>query len=203
MGILCVQKIAFSGDFLMTAVFLCDISEFNNLADYEPVMSDYRISKIKKMKNEKAKRLSAMCEIMLAGYLKRKPKYEIDGMGKPFGEDVFFSFSHSGDIALCAVSDKEIGADIEKIRDVNPDIAKRFCDSEYNYIKSSADSKDAFFEIWTKKESFLKAEGFGISGGLKSFCVLLKDGFFMYDKIPGYKVCVYSKDRPEFILYKI
>lgn len=185
----------------MTKVFLSDVSLIKNPADYTHLLSDYRILKIGNIKDEKKKRNSALCEIMLAKYLGRKPKYLVDSHGKPYGEDVFFSFSHSGDISLCAVSDKEIGADVEKIRNVNLNIAKRFCKSEFEFINNSPDKTDAFFEIWTKKESVLKASGLGIGGGLDSFCVFKKDGLFMYDKIPGYKICAFSYETPKFEVF--
>ena len=40
--------------------------------------------------------------------------------GKPYlagRDDLFFSLSHSGSIALCAVSDRELGADVQECRE--------------------------------------------------------------------------------------
>ncbi|MCR5484662.1 MAG: 4'-phosphopantetheinyl transferase superfamily protein [Clostridiales bacterium] len=93
--------------------------------------------------------------------------------GKPFpegrsGEKYFFSVSHSGDVCVCAVSDSEVGVDVERIRDVNAErIAKRFFSKdEKEYIGSfqnEYEKKRAFFTVWTKHESAVKLSGRGIS----------------------------------------
>ena len=57
-----------------------------------------------------------------------KINFTLNEHGKPYaaGLDVHFSISHSGNYAVCAVSDKEIGVDVEKIREINPKIFERF-----------------------------------------------------------------------------
>lgn len=85
--------------------------------------------------------------------------------GKPYTEsvDVEFSISHSGDIVVCAVSDNPVGIDIEKIREVNLNVAKRlFTPDEQEYIFEK-NSKQRFFEVWTKKEAYVKLLGLGIT----------------------------------------
>ena len=88
--------------------------------------------------------------------------------GKPFTEnaDVHFNISHSGDIVVCAVSDKEIGTDIEKIRRINPRAAEKFASGkELEYI-ASADN--GFFRIWTLKEAYFKCIGTGLGADIKN-----------------------------------
>lgn len=88
--------------------------------------------------------------------------------GKPFAvnAETEFSISHSGNMVACAVSDKEIGIDIEKIRDVNPRATAKFAtDSEINYINSDS---DGFFKIWTLKEAYFKCIGTGLGSDIKS-----------------------------------
>lgn len=97
-----------------------------------------------------------------------KIEFAVSEHGKPYakGLDVHFSISHSGDYAVCAVSDKEIGADIEKIRNINPEASKRFaCENEKIYINSHA---DGFFEIWTLKEAYFKCIGTGLNADIKT-----------------------------------
>ena len=94
--------------------------------------------------------------------------------GKPFFENLtnfHFNVSHSGKIKVLAVSQNNVGIDVEKIREIPLKIAKKFCQSERDYI-AEADSLKRFFEIWTKKEAYLKYSGTGISGGLNSFDTL-------------------------------
>ncbi len=94
--------------------------------------------------------------------------------GKPYFENIMdfhFNISHSKDLITVAISESPVGIDIEYIRNPDLRIAKRFCDEEYNYI-TERDSTIRFFEIWTKKEAYLKYKGTGLSGGLKSINTL-------------------------------
>lgn len=92
--------------------------------------------------------------------------------GKPYfaNLDIKFSLSHSGERMILAVSEKEIGADIQIKKDVSLRLAERFfTDNEQKYIfggKSSREIKDRFYEIWTKKEAYGKWKGCGLSGVL-------------------------------------
>lgn len=100
--------------------------------------------------------------------------------GKPFinNSEVYFNLSHSGDWCLIAVSlIKEIGIDIEKIREIDDVLKiaeKYFALNEYEHLKSFEGIKqlNEFFRIWTLKESFIKAIGEGLSFPLKNFSVL-------------------------------
>jgi len=64
---------------------------------------------------------------------------------------VHFNLSHSGDLAVIAVSDHEIGVDVEQIRD----------GFDYESIMPAA-NRDEFFRAWTRKEACLKARGLGL-----------------------------------------
>lgn len=58
--------------------------------------------------------------------------------GKPMrrNEEVCFNLSHSGKYVLCAVSETEIGCDIEKIKEVKWKLAKRFfSEKEYDFLE--------------------------------------------------------------------
>lgn len=88
--------------------------------------------------------------------------------GKPYlshAPHIFFNLSHSYGGVLCAVAPFEIGCDIEKIRDTRLDVAHRvFSDAEQallNALSNETEKKNLFFELWTKKESFMKATGEG------------------------------------------
>ncbi len=72
-----------------------------------------------------------------------------------------FNLSHSGDYLVLAVGDVPIGVDIEKITRVRPKVMERyFSDSEKE--KVAKEGADAFYEIWTKKESYIKYTGNGL-----------------------------------------
>ena len=98
-----------------------------------------------------------------------------DEYGKPhlyFGvhssSEIHFSLSHSGDYSVCAVSSHNVGVDIEKIGDDKERIADRFfAEEEREYIQDAA----GFYRIWTLKESFMKAVGWGMKLPLDAFSV--------------------------------
>lgn len=85
-----------------------------------------------------------------------------------------FNVSHSSGVTACALTmDNEIGVDIENYkRKIDLSIADRyFIRSELEYIRKAPaeDRHAAFFDIWTLKESYIKARGMGLSMDLDKF----------------------------------
>ena len=124
--------------------------------------------------------------------------YRIDRgeKGKPFivgVENVFFNISHSGDYVVCAVSDREIGIDIEKRAKARMEVAGRFFHGEeVAQLKMLEEDKQdqLFFNYWSVKESFLKYIGTGLARPLNSFIVSFSGGgvslFERGNKLPLY-----------------
>lgn len=86
------------------------------------------------------------------------------------------NISHSGEYFICAFSDDKIGCDIEKIREIDyAKISKRFFTKmekdEIESKKKDEDKLNAFFNIWVKKESYIKRDGRGMEIPLDSFSV--------------------------------
>ena len=121
--------------------------------------------------------------------------------GKPYFKnlpDFHFNISHSTDILAVAISDGKVGIDIEKLRTPDLRIAKRFCEDEQAYV-TETDPKNRFFEVWTKKEAYLKYKGTGISGGLNSFSIFNTEIPLKTFKISDYIMSVCSKNCFEII----
>ena len=84
--------------------------------------------------------------------------------GKPYFKnfpDFNFNISHiDGAIAIC-FSDYPVGVDIEKIRTFNPKVTNRyFNETEKDYVlRNGKNTNKHFFEIWTKKEAYIKCYG--------------------------------------------
>ena len=104
--------------------------------------------------------------------------------GKPYfagREDLYFNLSHSGDRVMLALSDHEVGCDVEKMREgkVSERVARRFFSKEERAMIGSARDEEQklerFFRFWTLKESFLKTTGHGLTVRMDSFCVHLPD----------------------------
>ncbi|MFI5218626.1 MAG: 4'-phosphopantetheinyl transferase family protein [Bacteroidia bacterium] len=82
-----------------------------------------------------------------------------------------FNISHSENKILIAVSDNEIGVDIEKIKpglEYNGLVKNYFSIKEQQIILNSKMPGEAFYKLWTRKEAVLKANGMGISDDLKN-----------------------------------
>lgn len=114
-----------------------------------------------------------------------KLKFSQNEFGKPYlvNQRMHFNISHSKNIVAVAISDTNIGIDIEstKIRAFELDIAKKyFCPNEYDAIISKQHS---FTSIWTKKESYIKFMGKGLKIPLNSFDVFDKSTDFSFTNI--------------------
>ena len=127
-----------------------------------------------------------------------------DARGKPYfdGAPAYVSISHSNGMCLAAISDTEIGADIEYITQ-SPNqlnrLAERFFTlSESEYVKAAPSER--FYEIWCAKESYIKYTGEGFSRPLSSFSVLDTEMLFSHFDTDGYHIAVcsreYSADTP-------
>lgn len=93
--------------------------------------------------------------------------------GKPEAPSVWFSLSHSGGYALLAVSDSDVGADLERVRPAPERVAARvFTPEEQRWLADGADYDARFFTLWTLKESLLKACGHGLTLPLREVDIL-------------------------------
>ncbi len=98
--------------------------------------------------------------------------------GKPYFSaypDFHFNLSHSGRKVLCAVADRPVGCDVEKVSAAREALAKRFFSAEevaaLLALPDEEDRRVFFYRLWTLKESFIKAIGRGLSLPLDSFSV--------------------------------
>ena len=112
-------------------------------------------------------------------------RFDAGAFGKPQLIDfpqVHFNLSHSGDWALCVISDDgPVGVDIEVVRplDEHDDLAARFFSAaEYDALVALSEEQQVFtfFEIWTKKEAYVKATGRGLAQPLQDFSVPISAG---------------------------
>ena len=158
---------------------LTDEARFDRLAKTIPAA---RREKLAAFRHEGARRLSLAASLLLVRALRDEglhaDEIAVTEYGKPWLPELSnfrFSLSHSGSVALCAVSGDEIGCDIELPRGFDPAIAKRFFhpdERDWLFSHPEPEQPDAFFRIWTCKESFIKALGLGLSLELDSFCVI-------------------------------
>lgn len=151
---------------------------------YYAGVSQERRAKADRLYFRKDKNLSLGAAVLLDAGLRRygltesAMVYGTGSSGKPFfrnAPDIHFSLSHSDDKVMVCFSDTELGCDLEKVKDIDLKIAERFfCRSEYEAIMESTDydhRKETFFRLWTLKESFVKANGKGMSLPADAFAI--------------------------------
>lgn len=126
---------------------------------------------------------------------------ERNACGKPYvkGRNGFhYNLSHSGRYVVIAWGDSEVGVDVQQQNAaVNIDaIARRFFTrDEQDYIRGNL---LRFYEIWTKKESYIKYTGEGLHRDLKSFSVLAPEPeirYFYRTLEGGYSLSLCTKEN--------
>ena len=151
---------------------------------YSDNVFEYRLSQVSECRRKKVERLQLrksknLClgagllineGLSLFGLSEKDALLSFGENGKPYfssHRNIFFNISHSGNMAACVFSDKEIGLDIEKVDVPDFKVAEKyFTENEKKYIQhhpSPVLRNQAFYKIWTLKESFVKATGKGLS----------------------------------------
>jgi 4'-phosphopantetheinyl transferase len=127
-----------------------------------------------------------LLRVILANLLNLDPaavRFAYGPHGKPAvlgGGRLQFNLSHSGGMTVYAIGEGlDVGIDVERIRPLRDlhGVARRFFSpAEYADLQSidSARQEAAFFNCWTRKESFIKALGEGMAFPLHRFQVSLR-----------------------------
>ena len=119
---------------------------------------------------------------------------------------VDFNVSHTEDKIVAVFSDEGVvGVDIEKVRDFAwQEYKGSFSFAEWTSIYTSVYPEEIFFDLWTKKESILKAYGYGLQVPLAQVSIENSFGqiesssmtcYFHEVNIPGYKCHVCTQQQ--------
>jgi len=142
---------------------------------------------LKKLKNRKYDSNNLLKKILLEEEL---TDYEVNrnDKGLPYfvaphhGITINISLSHTKNYWVCAICENDsVGIDIEELgREVNKGIVRKLHLYEQEYLKAlsagSREWRDEFLSVWTRKESYIKYLGTGLSEGLSSFSVVSQEG---------------------------
>ncbi len=212
------------------AIKILNTKEYINIKDkLFNFLSNSSKEKLSNYKNIICQQRSLLGEVIVRNYFNKKhniPFQNIDfkynKTGKPHIKninDFNFNISHSGEWVVVVFSDDEIGVDIEKIKDINFEIAQRFfseeeCDNIFT--KNEKEKLEQFFIYWTIKESFLKAIGTGLTRPLNTFTVKLIDNKYhifedtkkldwniYLNKLENYFISVCSKANEKYLIKEI
>lgn len=181
-------------------IFYFNITPLRNkniFAEKVKEVSPERLAKIERLKKQDDK-FRCLGAGLLINYVKDIFHIEDDIMiaknGKPHFTKAKMSFniSHSGNYVVIAVSDYNIGIDIQRMEKRNSLIAeKNFCASECAYINENDNyeiKRQRFHEIWTIKEAYLKNIGIGLRKPLNSFEIDLSGKSPKIIDNPGYAI---------------
>lgn len=194
-----------------------DYKQFSVLLQYVTCEKKQKINKFYRFEDAERSLLGdtlaryALCKRL--GFRNDHLVFSCNAYGKPIlpiQYGTHFNISHSGNFVVCAVDDAPVGIDVEKIKNIDLDIAKRFFSKkEYSALISLPKELQTkyFYKIWVLKESYIKAEGMGLSIPLNSFSLIdfqnMPHEFIGY-KTNGYYFYQYSlDDETEFSICTI
>lgn len=86
-----------------------------------------------------------------------------------------YNISHSGNWIMMVFGIGALGIDVEQIQasfNFESLLPACFSEEEQNYIQSNANSRELFYRLWTRKESFLKATSRGLDETLPQLICL-------------------------------
>lgn len=156
-------------------VALADLIPF--LKTLQPLLSAEEIEKAQCYKQETDRQRyligKTILRILLSRYLKIDPKqvsFQTQKNKKPelenaFGQQLHFNVSHSGTWILIAIADSPVGIDVEKMHasfTYQNLLSFSFNPQEIDFIEQSEKPYQSFYQLWTRKESLLKATGKGL-----------------------------------------
>lgn len=193
------------GETVAVTCYYCDVSALAEPGRFarglDALPWSERQQRIRRLARAEDRRLSLGAGLLLAYALRQAGAEDLTLSYSPQGkpclarqQGVHFSLSHSGAAAVCAVADRPVGVDVERLRAVNGALAGRVLTAEEQAWLAAQSDPAAFWTLWTRKESYLKLTGEGLSRGMGGFSVLTSEavapaGFSEID-IPGYRICV-------------
>lgn len=167
--------------------YLININEFRSDDKLKEVVENaslFRIEKYNAYKNEIVKLESIAGAYLIDKYLstlglrEKNMEYELTKAGKPYfknRKDIKFNISHSDGLVYAVFSDKEIGCDIQVVKDSVKEIYNKVLSvKEKKEVVSIIDEnkqKEKFIEYWVKKEAYVKCIGTGISNDMTNIDV--------------------------------
>ena len=187
----------------MIKLAYCNVENLDLKRAYDAVPKD-RQDKIDFFRFEKDKKLSAGAYLLLKKLLLEEnitnPLFKTGKYGKAYisnFENIYFNLSHSGKMVLCAISDREVGVDIEYIdHEIDLSIAQHyFYNKEYESIMNSQNPADEFFKYWVLKESYMKYTGLGMNLKLDSFEIKIEDKIELKNDDEGLKFNLFNLEN--------
>ena len=143
-------------------LYICRDYEFDPLT-LLPSLPKERTEKVCRLKMQKDKKNCAGAYTLLKYALKQEGIENFETCmgqnGKPYLKDIplFFNLSHTDCGFICAVSQSEIGADIQTIKEPSGSLLKKVCsEKELQTVTNAENPAREFTRFWTLKEAAIK-----------------------------------------------
>ena len=147
-------------------------------------LSPFRRDKVIRYRFDRGKWLSAGAGLLLDNMLmehglrERDMQYVEGEHGKPAlaeHPELHFNLSHSGTLVACALGKKPVGVDVQTIVKLRRSLVD-YTMSEAEIARldamTSVEEQELFFtQLWTLKESYVKATGTGLTHSFPSFAI--------------------------------
>ena len=167
-----------------------------------PLLSVQRREQCLKFKHELGRKTCTAAYLLLCEGLRKEygieepPVFEYGEHGKPAivgHPEIYFNMSHCREAAICVLSDKPVGVDIESIHRYSESLARyTMNDTELKQIEQAEHREVEFIRLWTLKEAVLKRSGEGIRNNMKHVLDVLKDAKTVINEKKGYIYSVVS-----------
>lgn len=166
-------------------------------------ISEQRREQALKFKFEQGQRLCVLAYQLLKEGLQKEygitdnPIFEYNEHGKPSivgHPEIYFNLSHCKEAAICVISDKPVGVDVESIREFKDSLVNyTMNDEEKAEMASSSNPASTFIRLWTMKEATSKLIGTGITNDVKSLIDTTKYKYNTTEKESYiYTICSFS-----------
>lgn len=214
--------------FYMVHIFAAYIDNLPDPQEQASVMEGLpqeRREKIMKHKTAEGRKQSLGAGLLLKRVLEKygvsQAEIAVKQNGKPETAGICFNLSHSGSLAICAVSDRPVGCDAEKTGPARRKVAKRFFSEQENRYLEQFEGREqdqAFCRIWTMREAYIKMTGEGMRLDFRKFEIVPVDAaefqvfreerketcFLREYEVDGYcvSVCAEEKEfaaKPEWV----
>ena len=158
-------------------LYLNDHLQDLDLVDALGQLSEQRREQALRFKHDHGQRTCAAAYLLLCQGLKEeygiteKPVFEYGPHGKPSivgHPEIHFNLSHCREAALCYVSDRPVGVDVESMRRCSDSLISYTMNAhEQDVIRRADNPTLEFIRLWTMKEAVLKLTGEGIRNNIR------------------------------------
>ena len=140
-------------------------------------LSPQRREQALRFRHEQGRRECAAAYLLLCQGLRQEygitqpPVFEYGEHGKPAivgHPEIHFNLSHCREAAICVLSDRPVGVDVECLRSFDESLFRyTMNEQEQAQIQAAEFPNLEFIRLWTRKEAVAKLAGTGITNDLK------------------------------------